>query len=793
MKFSEAWLREWIDPPLSAHAIGERLTMAGLELDSISPAAPAFSDVVVAQVIEVTVHPGADHLKVCRVDDGHAPSPQQVVCGAANVRSGVCAAFARVGARLPDGTEIKQRPVSGVESFGMLCSAQELGLAESSTGLLTLPPDAPIGQSIREYLQLDDTIIEVDLTPNRADCLSMIGIAQELATLTDTSMTTPPIDPVEPTVGDRLTIAIEAPEACPRYVGRVIRSITQTTSTPLWMQERLRRGGIRGINPVVDVTNYVMLELGQPMHAFDLSKLRGGIHVRHAQPGQESLKLLDGRELSVMPGTLVIADQERPLALAGIMGGQASAVDDETRDVFLESAFFAPHAITGKPRMYALSTDSSHRFERGVDPDLQARAMERATQLLLQIAGGQPGPLVDVVHAEHLPVRSAIKLRPARATQLLGIAISTDRMMNILRALGCKVEVRGSDLLVLPPSYRFDLGIEADLIEELGRIDGYDRIPATTRSFAPTIRSRPQTGAAPRRLRSMLVDRGYQEAITYSFVDADTNLAFNPDQVPRKVANPISAELTVMRGSLWPGLIKVAQYNLNRQQARIRLFELGLQFTDDDQGLRQTPMLAALALGDVLPEQWGAPAREVDFYDVKGDVEALLSVSRSGQADFQATSHPALHPGQSARVALDGRDIGWLGVLHPALARRFSLRRRILLFSLELAALKGSGVPCFQEVSKFPAIRRDLAVVVDAAVTAAEVKQCLINAGDPRLQAVHIFDVYAGEGIAAGRKSLALGLILQDLTRTLHDEEVDAIVSRMVAALTRRLGAALRV
>ncbi len=791
MKFSEAWLRQWVDPPMSTQALANRLTMAGLEVDNLTPAAPPFSEVVVAHVLDVAPHPESDHLTICRVDDGIERS-LQVVCGASNVEPQMLAPFARIGARLPDGAEIKKTTMRGVESLGMLCSARDLGLAETSTGLMALPADAPIGRSLRDYLRLDDTVVDVDLTPNRADCLSIAGIAREVATLTETPLRAPTITSIKAVADDTLPVSIERQYDCPRYVGRVIRSIMPNVATPLWLQERLRRAGLRSINPVVDVTNYVMLELGQPMHAFDLGQLRGGIRVRHARE-DEPITLLDGQRVALNAGTLVIADHARVLALAGIMGGQDSAVGASTRDIFLESAFFTPRTITGKARAYGLSTESSHRFERGVDPNLQAQAVERATGLLLEIVGGQPGPVIDILHSEHMPPRPAIALRYAWVKRLLGAAIPPDYIVRTLTSLGCRAEQRSAGLAVTPPTFRFDLGIEADLIEEVGRIYGYDRLPASTRSHCPVMRQQPEAKVPLKRLRALLVDRGYYEAVTYSFIDEDTHYLFNPELRPRRVTNPISADLAVMRSSLWPGLIKAVQYNLNRQQTRIRLFETGLQFVDGEHGLQQMPMLAAVSTGDALPEQWGAVPREVDFYDIKGDVEALLGLAfASKHLRFEAESYPALHPGQCARIMHNGQLIGRLGALHPQVEQSMGLNRRVFVFELKLGALDCGPVSRFQEVSKFPAIRRDIAVVVDDSITAAQVKECILSVGDDRLRDLDIFDIYRGEGVPEGRKSLALGLILQDLTRTLHDEEVTTILSQIVAKLRQTLGGSLR-
>ncbi len=788
MRINEGWLRAWVNPPLSTETLAERLTMAGLEVSCMW--APAFHGVVVARVTDIHPHPRAESLKLCRVDDGGA-NTSTVVCGAPDVEVGWLTPFARPGAELPDGRQVGALDVQGVESRGMLCSARDLGLAEAAMSLLRLDDDAQIGQSIRDCLGLDDKVMEIELTPNRADCLSIAGIAREVAALTGEAIHAIDVQPVPALAGHVFPVTVDAPADCPRYAGRVIRAIVTGRQAPLWMRERLRRCGLRSIDPVVDVTNYVMLELGQPMHAFDLVSLTGGIRVCRAT-GDEKLALLDGHEIKVAASTLLIADHAGPLALAGIMGGQDSAVGAHTRDIFLESAHFSPSAIAGRARIYGLATESSHRFERGVDPELQVRALERATALLLDITGGEPGPVQDVVSTEHLPSRDRIGLRPARVARMLGVSISTPRITEILQSLGCELGTGGEQLWVEPPSCRFDLAIEADLIEEVGRVYGYDRIPATIAGHEPAMRI--DSGQDLRRLRTLLVDRGYQEAITYSFVDADSNVLFNPERAVKRVANPISADLSVMRTSLWPGLVKAAQYNFNRQQSRVKLFESGQQFVDTEHGLQQTPMLAGLVTGDVLPEQWGAAARATDFFDVKTDVEALLTLaSLDGQAHFEPDSTTVLHPGQAARIVLEGKVIGRLGAVHPELEQRLDLPRRVFLWELETARLCRNGVARFQEISRFPAIRRDIAIIVDEAVSAAQVTQCIVKSADDLLRDVYVFDVYRGEGVAAGRKSLALGLILQGLTRTLHDKDVDAVVSHIVTGLAQTLGASLRV
>lgn len=792
MKFSDQWLREWVNPPLGPEELGARLTMAGLELDGIEPAAPPFTGVVVGRVLSAEPHPDADKLRVCRVEDGEG-EPKQVVCGAPNVHAGMLAPFARVGAELPGGLKIKRAKLRGVESLGMLCSAKELGLAETSEGLLALPADASVGQDIRAHLGLDDQILEVDLTPNRADCLSIAGIARETAALTGAALTVVSTAPVAAVTEDRLTVEVEAPAACPRYAGRIIRGIDPGARTPLWLQERLRRCGIRSLGPVVDVTNYVLIELGQPMHAFDLARLEGGLRVRMAAAG-ERLRLLDGQDVELKPDSLVIADQAGPLAIAGVMGGADSAVGEGTVDIFLESAHFSPDAIAGRARGYGLHTESSHRFERGVDPALQVAAIERATRLLLDIVGGRPGPVVDVVSPDHLPRPPVIVLRAGRIARLLEIELPAPEVERMLARLGCAVEAVELGWRVVPPSYRFDLRIEADLIEEVARIHGYDNIPSTTRAFRPAIAARPEARLPLARVRSLLVDRGYREVVTYSFVAPELETLVSPDAVPMRLANPISADLAVMRTTLWPGLIQTAQRNLNRQQRQVRIFESGLAFDTRGGELRQIPRLAGLACGPVLPEQWGSRERPIDFFDMKGDVEAILNLpGLAERVSFEAAPHPALHPGQSAAIRLDGRPIGWLGMLHPGLERTLDLHAKVFLFDLDLAAIRQGTVAKFSEISKFPAIRRDLALVVDEAVTAHQVLASLRSLRLAELRDFVLFDVYTGEGVPSGRKSLALGLILQDLSRTLTDQEVEQSIRRVVEQLARDVGATLRI
>ena len=791
MRFSETWLREWVNPPVDTRALADQLSMAGLEVDAIEPAAPAFSGVVVGLVQTVEPHPDAEKLRVCRVDIGSG-EPQQIICGAANVAAGMRVPVATLGAVLPGDFRIKRAKLRGVESLGMICSAKELGLAESSEGILPLPDDAPVGVDVRAWLGLDDACIEVDLTPDRGDCLSIAGLARELAAINGMDLVERAETPVPPVGEERMPVRLLAPEACPRYACRVIRDVDASAQTPLWMRERLRRGGIRPIAPVVDVTNYVLLELGQPMHGFDLRRIAGEIQVRMAAAG-EQLTLLNGEEISLRPDTLVISDAERPLALAGIMGGESSGVGDGTRDVLLESAFFAPEVIAGRARAYGLHTDSSHRFERGVDPELQVRAIERATELLLAIVGGRPGPVVDVVSEPHRARRTPILLRPSRCAQVLGLALDGGTIETVLRRLGMSLEPEGDAYRVTPPSARFDLVHEVDLIADLGRIHGYDRIPMTHHSSATPAAAPAETAFDLDRARLTLVALGYQEVITYSFVSPELQSRIEPRVEGLRLANPISADLSVMRLSLWPGLLQTARYNRARQQERVRIFESGLCFVPAADGLRQEGRIGGLVLGPVVPEQWGETGAPADFFALKADVEALLApVGAATSLRFEPAEHPALHPGQNARVLRDGRELGLLGMLHPAIATELDLVGDVFLFELALAALEPGELPGFTPISRFPAIRRDLAIVLDERVAFGDLAACVRAEAGEQLRELVLFDVYSGGTIESGRKSLALGLILQASSQTLTDDVVDAVVGRVVARLASEFGARLR-
>lgn len=791
MRFSEAWLRSYVNPPLTTGELVHQVTMAGLEVDSVTPAAGAFTGVVVGEILAAEPHPEADRLRVCRVDAGHA-EPLQIVCGAPNARVGLRAPLALEGAVLPGGMAIKASRLRGVQSFGMLCSARELGIDEDAAGLMELPGDAPVGMSLRDYLQLDDNLLEVDLTPNRADCLSVEGIAREVALLNDLPLQSPAIQPVAQGHDACVGVALEAPEACPRYLGQLIRHVNRAAPTPLWMKERLRRSGLRSLDVVVDVTNYVLLELGQPLHAFDAEKLNGDIRVRYAREG-ETLRLLNDQELTLHADTLVIADQTRALALAGIMGGSESAVGADTRHIFLECAFFTPERIMGKARRYGLNTDASHRFERGVSFELQARALARAAELIVALAGGEAGPAVESLSAEHLPVRQPILLRANRIHRVLGLAIAAARIEAMLAGLGMRSEPHPEGWTVVPPAFRFDIAIEADLIEEIGRVHGYDHLPRRRPVMAAAMQPASETRLSLDRVKDLLVDRGYQEAVTYSFVEPGLQRLVEPDVEPLALKNPISAELAVMRTSLWPGLLDAAIKNANRQQTRIRLFESGLRFVPSHDGLSQSKAIAWLAMGPVHAEQWAEKARMLDFYDIKADVEALVSLTgRVDELRFAAAGHPALHPGQSARIYLGETPLGWLGMLHPRLEQRLDFGQQLFLVELDQALLLNRAVPRFSPLSRFPAVRRDLALLVDDGLPVAELLAEARRQGGSLLQEVVIFDVYRGAGVEAGKKSVALGLVWQDEAETLVDARVDEAVGRVLASLAERCGARLR-
>ena len=791
MKFSEQWLRGWVNPQVGRDELVARLSMAGLEVDSVTPSAGVFSGVVVGEVLSTEQHPDADKLRVCQVSNG--TETFQVVCGAPNVRPGLKIPFAMIGAELPGDFKIKKAKLRGVESNGMLCSQAELQVGEGNDGLMELPADAPVGEDIRVYLDLEDASIEVDLTPNRGDCLSLAGLAREVGALYAAPVARPSVATV-PAVHDEVRpVEVLAPAACPRYLGRVIRNVDLSKPTPLWMVERLRRADVRSIDAAVDITNYVMLELGQPLHAFDLAEINGGIRVRMAEEG-EKLVLLDGQEVTLRSDTLVIADHTRALAIAGVMGGEHSGVSASTRDVFLESAFFDQIAVAGKARSYGLHTDASHRYERGVDWKLAREAMERATGLLLEITGGEAGPVIETVNEQYLPSIAPITLRAARISQMLGMEMDSAEIERLLSALGLTISADGAgQWRVEVPSHRFDISLEVDLIEELARLYGYNRLPVRY----PQARLAPQAKAEARsdlpELRRLLVARGYQEAITYSFIDPKQFELFSPGVEPLLLANPISNDMAAMRASLWPGLVKSLQHNLNRQQDRVRLFESGLRFVGQLEGLKQEPMLAGVVCGSRLPEGWAQGRDVVDFFDVKADVEAVLGFA--GALDsftFVPGKHPALHPGQTARIERDGREVGYVGAIHPELSKNLGLDRPVFVFELVLAEVALGKMPKFQELSRFPEVRRDLALLADRDVAASAVLEVIRENAGEWLTDLRLFDVYQGKGIDPHRKSLAVGLTWQHPSRTLNDDEVNTTTQNILTSLEKRLNATLR-
>jgi phenylalanyl-tRNA synthetase beta chain len=737
-------------------------------------------------VQSVTKHPDAEKLSVCRVWSGR--EELQIVCGAPNVRVGMKAPLALVGARLPNGTEIKPAKLRGVESAGMLCSARELGLSEDAAGLFDLPAELTVGAELVQALQLDDTIFDVNLTPNRGDCMSVAGVAREVAAVRAKPLHAPAVKRIEPSIQDRFPVRLEGGAGCPKFVGRVIRGVRPNARSPLWMQERLRRAGLRPISAIVDVTNYVMLEFGQPMHAYDLAKLQGAIVVRFAKAG-ETLKMLDGRIVELTPDVLMIADERTTLGMAGVMGGEDSGISDATTDVFLEVAFFDPDTVAGRGRRYGVITDASQRFERGVDPELQERAIERATQLLLDCAGGKAGPVSVTRTADDYPPPRPIRLRHRRVQHVLGIAIDAPTVQSLLVRLGMKVQGDANEWQVTPPTWRFDLRIEEDLIEEVARLYGFDNIPERNEIVAQQARSWTETRVRNERAGDLLVDRGYQEAITYTFTEAQSQAQLIPEPA-LALTNPISAELGVMRVSLWPGLIQALGSNQRRQQQRVRLFEIGRRYSGAGE---ETEVVAGIAAGTALPEQWGVEAAKLDFFDVKADVEALIALTGAAhEFRFTAQAHPALHPGQAARIWRGDRAVGWLGAVHPEHLRRLDLTYPVFVFELETLAGLASRVPEFREISRYPAIRRDIAVIVDEACTAEALRQVVAGAAGALLQDLTVLSVYRGRQFEKGKKSIALGLQLQDTSRTLTDAEADTIVAQVIEQLGTKLNATIR-
>ena len=791
MRVSHRWLSEWLGNTPGPRDLASRLTMAGLEVEAVEPAAPPLPGVVVGEIVEHAKHPNADSLSVCTVEAGG--ERLQIVCGAPNARAGLKAPLATIGAKLPGGMEIRRAKLRGVESCGMLCSARELGLSEDASGLMELPAELTTGAALADALSLDDTVLEISLTPNRGDCMGMLGVARETAALTEGTLHGPAFPAVRAHSQERFPVELVPGAGCARFAARVIRGVRPDAKSPLWMQERLRRAGLRPIGAVVDVTNYVMLELGQPMHAYDLRELDGGIVVRRARAG-ETLTLLDGREITMDESVLVIADHAKPLGLAGIMGGDHTGIGDDTTDVLLEVAFFRPEAIAGRGRRYGLVTDASQRFERGVDPTLQERAIERATELLLACAGGTAGHTEVTELRDEIPSRTAVSFRPARARTVIGADIPDDDIHGILERLGLGVVERGgASWLVTPPPWRFDISIEEDLIEEVARVYGFDRIPETDPATPLAIPALGESRVTDEAIADLLVQRSYFEAINYSFVDPALQSVLCPGEPTLDLANPISSDLAQMRVSLWPGLVRALIENQHRQQPRVRLFELGRKFLVEGEQTREVPVVAGLVAGPALPEQWGATATDVDFFDLRADVEALFRLT--GEADafrLAAVPHPALHPGQSAHILRDGLPVGWLGRLHPEIERRLELTYSALVFEIETEPGLQGRVPHFREISRFPSVRRDLAIVVPEAVPVQALLDTVRSSVGGLLTGLVVFDIYRGRGIDEGFKSVATGLNLQDISRTLTDDEIDAVVAQVVGDLEREHNATIR-
>ncbi|MBK7493376.1 MAG: phenylalanine--tRNA ligase subunit beta [Nitrosomonas sp.] len=787
MKFSENWLRSFVNPPLSSTELAHALTMAGIEVESIEPVAATFDKVIVAEVLAVEKHPEADRLKVCKVKTGRAEEDVlQIVCGAPNVSTGVKVPCALIGATLP-GFTIKKSKLRGIESAGMLCSAKELGISDAADGLLLLPGDAPVGMDFRGYYELDDHVFTLKLTPNRADCLGVLGVAREVAAITSAELSLLERKPIAEEINDTLAVQVMASGACPLYCGRIMRDINLNMPTPLWLTQRLVRSGLRSINPIVDITNYVLLETGQPMHAFDLEKIKGNIQVRYAGR-DEKMQLLNGNQIDLDSGMLLIADEQKPLALAGIMGGLDSGVTQGTTDIFLESAFFSPDTISGKSFQLGFSSDSAYRFERGVDFAATRDVLEYATQLIQTICGGKAGPVTEIKH--ELPQRSSVHVRVERIKRVLGIDIGKQQVIDYFNRLRFEFLANEDAFNVIPPSYRFDLAIEEDFIEELARIYGYDQIPVHFPHGGMAMLPASETKYSTIDIKRSLTARDYQEVINYAFVDADWELDLVNNSKPITLQNPIASQMSVMRSSLIGGLISNLQFNLNRKKTRVRLFEIGCCFIrDDESDCKQVEKLAGLSYGDIAPEQWGITARSVDFYDVKADIEALCQ----GKAlYFRKFAHPALHPGKSAQILVDDQPIGWLGELHPRWQKKYGLQRNAILFEMESGSLMSRSLPAVKEISKFPPVRRDIAIIVDNDVSVHSLLDAINTGKSVIVSDFSLFDIYRGKGMNDSKKSLAFRVLLQDTEKTLTDEEADSAVASIVEILKNKFSATLR-
>lgn len=799
MKFSEAWVREWVNPNIGTETLVAQLTMAGLEVDGVEPVAGKFEGVVVGEILSAEQHPNADKLRVCKVNSGD--EELQIVCGAPNARPGIRVPLAKVGALLPGDFRIKKARLRDVESAGMLCAREELGVSGDSSGLWELPTDAPVGEPLETYLKLDDKVIEVDLTPNRADCLSIRGVAREVGVLNNMAVSEPEIKPVKPQLDQAVEVNLDSKRACPNYLGRVITGVNVQAETPLWMKSKLERSDIGSISPVVDVTNYVLMELGQPLHAFDLDKLSGGINVRQAEKG-EKLVLLDDREVELNPEILVIADQEKAVAMAGIMGGKETSVTDETQNIFLESAFFHPLAITGKAREFGLHTDASHRYERGVDYCLQEKAIERATQLLVEICGGTPAQVVSASSEEDIPVNRPVTLRKSRLELMIGTSFENAQVSEILQRLGmCLDEGQSSDQdtwILTGPSWRFDIEIEADLVEEIARVYGYDRLPERTPGSIQPLVNVTESRLSGRLPSDHLVSSGFREVINYSFIDPEVQHACMGDVPAIHVENPIAADMSVMRTSLVPGLLKTVEHNLKRQRSDLRLFEKGLCFIPDSspattENLMQVNRIAGVMVGNRSPESWANSKEKVDFYDIKREVEQLVELSIGSVTGFAAEARlPLFHPGQCASVEKDDQPVGYLGAIHPKVLKAMDVDQRVYAFELDVNSILNTAVPVFESVSKFPEVRRDIAIIVDRQLEAKALTAAVKTAAGELLSDTRIFDIYEGQGIDSNKKSVGLGLTFRDYSRTLNDEDVTNLVEKILGVLASEFNAVQR-
>lgn len=794
MKISESWLREWVNPDLSIQALAQQLTMAGLEVDAIEPVAGDFSGVVVAHVLSTRPHPQADRLTLCEVDPGEGPL-LTVVCGASNVRPGLKVALAKIKAKLPDDLVIKETKLRGELSQGMLCSKEELGLAESSDGILELADDAPLGTDLRAYLQLDDHVLALDLTPNRADCLSVMGVARELAALNQLSLSLPHLVHITPEHADCVNVQVNAFDACPSYAGRLIKGIAPQAQTPIFIQERLRRGDIRPSHPVVDVLNYVMLALGQPMHAFDFQTLKGDLQVRYARSG-ETITVLNGQVCPLDEQQLVIADETQVLALAGVMGGLASAVQTDTTDVWIEAAYFEPTIIAGVARRFGLASEAAHRFERGVDPLLGTAALDWACVLLQQIAGGEIGPIQFKCRDAWAPSPKIITFRPPQVLRLTGVSIAEDTMIDRLTRLGMAVEQLSSHWAIHIPTHRFDLHIEADLIEEVIRMVGYDHIPTQTIATEMRPGQFEPSEQLSTQILTFLAHRGYQETISYSFVDPELQQTLYPDARAKSLLNPISSELADMRIGLWPGLLASMIRNIHRQQPALKLMEIGKVFfvADDATSVTESVCCAGLITGEYGQFNWSERSAHYDFFDMKGDLQTLFAALYHDDVMFAPGEHAALHPGKTAQIMHAGQRIGWLGVIHPRLVNALDLDQDIIVFEFQLASLTMAPRSVYQPISKYPYIRRDLSLLLDESIRAQQVEQVVRQALDPCfLKTFYVFDVYTGGGLMdMGKKSMAVGVVLQSENRTLQDEEIQTMMNTVIQALEQQLNAVLR-